>query len=206
MDTQSIDSFEQHAAEIVAAAKGLLREFEDRIGESINSQRVAASEARAEGVQVARQLQELARSARAVLEEQRQLVTRLERDWQLRIDANAQRAGESHAKAFGAAIARGLEEQLTQLTSGVAAATRRFTWTSTVRWIGGIALAIPLIVTIALRISTPSIEGVSADQLRAAVSQLQGCSVGPQTRVCVLVDDEVPAGKLGTGVRVVHGT
>src|SRR5580700_396381 len=138
MSAESIDNFEQYAAEIVAAAKGLLREFEDRIGESMNSQRVAASEARAEGVRVAQQLQEIARAAREVLEEQRQLVTRLERDWQLRIDANAQRAGESHAKAFGASIARGLEEQLTRLTSDVAAATRRFTWTSTVRWIGGI--------------------------------------------------------------------
>jgi hypothetical protein len=92
--------------------KDLFREFENRLGEVVSAQRVTGSEARAEGARITQQFQELARAARDLVAEQRKLLMCIERDWQLRIDSNAQRAGEAQAKAFGESIAQGLHEQL----------------------------------------------------------------------------------------------
>ena len=54
----------EHAAEIVGAMKDLFREFERQMGEIVSAQRIASSEARAEGAQVAKDLHELRSSAR----------------------------------------------------------------------------------------------------------------------------------------------
>src|ERR1700755_2141279 len=105
MNQQDLARLETEAAEIVGAMKELFKEFENRIGEVVSVQRVSASEARNEGAQAARKLQELTRLAKSLVEEQRSLLSRIERDWQLRIDGNAQRAGEAQAKAFGESIA-----------------------------------------------------------------------------------------------------
>ena len=110
----------EQAAEIVGSMKDLYREFEDRLGEIVSAQRIASSEARAEGAQVAKDLHELRTSAQILVDEHRALVARLDREWQLHIDANAQRAGEAQAQAFGANIARGLQGQLEELPAHVA--------------------------------------------------------------------------------------
>lgn len=107
----------EQAAEIVGALKDLFREFESRLGEIVSAQRIASSEARAEGAKVAKDLHELSSAARTLIDEQRALVSRLEREWQLRIDGNAQHAGEAQAQAFGAGIARGLQGQLEELAA-----------------------------------------------------------------------------------------
>ena len=107
MNQQDLERFETEVAEIVGAMKELFKEFEKRLGEVVSAQRVASSEARAEGAQLGKDLQELGRSARVLVGEQRDLLARIEREWQLRIDHNAQRAGEVQAQAFGESIARG---------------------------------------------------------------------------------------------------
>jgi hypothetical protein len=146
---------ETEAAEIVGAMKELFKEFENRIGEVVTVQRVSASEARNEGAQAGRQLQELTRLSKSLVDQQRSLFARIEQDWQLRIDSNAQRAGEAQAKAFGENIARGLQARLAELASQVDIATRRYTWKSAWTWALGVALAIPLTVAVCLNAASP---------------------------------------------------
>jgi len=208
MNQQDLASLETEAAEIVGAMKDLFKEFERHLGEVVSTQRMASSEARAEGAQVTKDLHELGRSARMLVGEQRDLVARIEREWQLRIDTNAQRAGEAHAQAFGENIARGLQERLEGLAAEVNASTRRLTWKSSVPWVLGIALAIPLTVGVCISVFLPqagkpaAIEGplfskpgvaigLTAAQTREAVSKLSLCQV-PKTNdwhACIEVDN-----------------
>ena len=203
----------EQAAEIVGAMKDLFREFESRLGEIVSAQRIASSEARAEGAQVSKDLHELNRSARSLLNEQRDLVARLEREWQLRIDANAKRAGEAQAQAFGENIVRGLQGQIEKLTVDVRSATRRYTWRSSLQWALGIAIAIPLTVGICVSaflpqtaekppvaerpltskpsVGLPNAIGLTAAQTREAASRLSLCQV-PKTNdwhACIEVDN-----------------
>ncbi len=211
MDQQDVARFETEAAEIVGAMKELFKEFENRLGEVVSAQRVSASEARNEGAQAARQLQELTRLSKSLVDEQRNLLVRIEREWQLRIDGNAQRAGEAQAKAFGESIARGLQGRLAELASQVEVATRRYTWKSAWPWALGVAFAIPLTVAVCLNASSPhgsqpTPEAValskpkvgssafainlSEAQAREALSKLSLCQV-PKTldwHACIEVD------------------
>jgi len=155
MNQQDVTRLETEAAEIVGAMKELFKEFENRIGEVVSVQRVSASEARNEGAQAGRQLQELTRLSRSLVDEQRSLFARIEQDWQLRIDSNAQRAGEAQAKAFGENIARGLQARLAELASQVDIATRRYAWKSAWPWAAGVALAIPLTIAVCLNAASP---------------------------------------------------
>ena len=158
MNQQDLARLETEAAEIVGAMKDLFKEFESRLGEIVAAQRIASSEARAEGAQVAKGLRELGRSARMLVQEQRDLVARIEREWQLRIDQNAQSAGEAQARAFGESIARGLQGELAELAADIKSSTRRFTWKSSLQWVLGIALAIPLTVFICVSALSPHVE------------------------------------------------
>ena len=208
MNQQDLARLETEAAEIVGAMKDLFKEFENRLGELVSAQRMASSEARAEGTQVTKDLHELKTSARILVGEQRDLVARIERDWQLRIDTNAQRAGEAHAQAFGENIARGLQERLEGLAAEVKASTRRLTWRASLPWVLGIAIAIPLTVGVCVSVFLPqtgksaAIEGalvrkpgvaigLTSAQTREAVSKLSLCQV-PKTNdwhVCIEVDN-----------------
>jgi len=211
MDQQDVARFETEAAEIIGAMKELFKEFEHRIGEVVSVQRVSASEARSEGAQAARQLQDLTRLSRSLVDEQRNLLARIEREWQLRIDSNAQRAGEAQAKAFGENIAQGLQDRLAGLAAQVEVATRRYTWKSAWPWALGIAFAIPLTAAVCLNASSrsggqPSPEAaalskpklgssafainLSEAQAREALSKLSLCQV-PKTldwHACIEVD------------------
>ena len=105
MNQQDLVRLETEVAEVVGAMKDLFREFERHLGEVVSAQRMASTEARAEGAQVTKDLHELRTSAKVLVSDHRDLVARIEREWQLRIDQNAQRAGEAQAKAFGENIA-----------------------------------------------------------------------------------------------------
>lgn len=211
MDPQHLTRFETEAAEIVGAMKELFKEFENRLGEVVSIQRVSASEARSEGAQATRHLQELAQLSKTLVDQQRTLLARIEQDWQFHIDSNAQRAGEAQAKAFGESIARGLQGRLAELASQVEASTRRYTWKSTLQWALGIALAIPLTVAVCVsefspRTDKPSTErpalsmpdvgrpavavNLTAAQTREAVSKLSLCQVAKTAdwHACIEVD------------------
>src|SRR5579859_2399509 len=214
MNQQDLERLETEAAEIVGAMKDLFREFEKQLGEIVSVQRIASTEARAQGAQVSKDLHEINRSARALLSEQRDLVARLEREWQLRIDANAQRAGEAQAQAFGENITRGLQGQIDKLTADVKSATRHYTWKSSLQWALGIAIAIPLTVALCVSaflphgdpqidkpnggrsvmskpiVGLPAAIGLTAAQTREVVSKLSLCQA-PKTNdwhACIDVD------------------
>jgi len=218
MNSQDLERLETEAAEIVGTMKELFKEFENRLGEVVSVQRIASSEARAEGAQVTKELHELGRYARTLVGEQRDLLARIEREWQLRIDNNAQRAGDAQAQAFGEGIARGLQRQLAELAADVKRSTRRFTWKSSLQWVLGIAIAIPLTVvicvnaflphgeslekpnverpTISKPIGVPSVIGLTAAQTREAVSKLSLCQA-PKTsdwHACIEVDNPARMG------------
>lgn len=171
MDQQDLVRFESEAAEVVGAMKELFKEFERHLGEVVSAQRMASSEARAQGAEVTKDLHELRSSARIMVTEQRELLARLGREWQLRIDENAKRAGETQAKAFGEHIAQGLQGQITALGAEVKRATQAtqgLAWKTSLRWILGIGLAIPLTVDICVSALSPH-DPLSAEQARKAV-------------------------------------
>jgi hypothetical protein len=214
MDHQdaTLTRLESEAAETVGAMKELFKEFEKRIGEVMSVQRMSSSEARTEGAQVVQHLQELARCSKALVEQQRGALGRIEQEWQLRIDSNAQRAGEAQAKAFGERIAQGLQGRLEDLAAQVETSTRQLTWRSSLRWVLGIALAIPLTVAICVSIFQPSTEGsrnvakaevtvpdlgkpgsaigLSPAQTRDALSKISVCEVAKTAdwHACIEVD------------------
>jgi hypothetical protein len=213
MDQQDLERLETEAAEIVGAMKELFTEFEKRLGEVVSAQRVATSEARAEGAQVTQRLQELERLARDSVGEQRKLLMRIEREWQLNIDSNAQRAGEAQAKAFGAGIARGLQEQLAELAIQVQVSTRHLTWKSSLRWALGIGIAIPIVINLGIHALSPSVEklsvaGLTPEQTRDALSKLVPCRIDKTSwHVCTGVDDppRLTKGPSGEPLVVVRG-
>jgi hypothetical protein len=67
MSQQDLERLETEAAEMVGAMKDLFREFERHLGEIVSAQRMASSEARAEGAQVTKDLYELKTSARILV-------------------------------------------------------------------------------------------------------------------------------------------
>jgi hypothetical protein len=216
MDPQDLARFETDAAEIVGAMKELFAEFEKRLGEVVSAQRVAASETRAEGAHVTQQLQELGRFAKSLVGEQRNLLTRIDREWQMHIDSNAQRAGEAQAKAFGESIAQGLHEQLAELATQVEASTRRLTWKTSLRWALGIAIAIPLAINLGVQAIAPSVEklsvsGLTPEQTRDALSKLVPCHPEKNNwrdwHICIAVDapPSLVRGASGEALVVVRG-
>jgi hypothetical protein len=216
MNPQDLARLETEAAEIVGAVKELFKEFENRLGEVVSVQRIAASESRAEGARAIQQLQELALSARELVGTQRQLLTRIERDWQLHIDGNAQRAGEAQAKAFGESIAQGLHERLAELATQVEATTRRLSWKVVLGWALGIGIAIPLSISVGVQTFAPSVEklsvaGLTPEQTSEALSRVVRCRVNTNDwhdwHVCIAVDDSprLTKGASGEDLVVLRG-
>lgn len=198
MSEDRLDAFERQATELVAAAKGLLNEFESRLGEVVSGQRVAESELRAESTRITHHLQELANRARDLANDQRALLTRIERDWQLKIEENATRAGERQAQAFGQSIAAGLEKRLARLAGEVERATRRLSWKVTLGWALGLAIGIPLAINVGIEAFAPSvadqsIPGLTVAQTHEVLSRIELCWPKPthfsDVHVCVATDD-----------------
>jgi HPt (histidine-containing phosphotransfer) domain-containing protein len=208
MNQQDLVRLETEAAEVVGAMRDLFREFERHLGEVVSAQRMAATEARAEGATVIKDIHELRTSAGILVREQRDLLARIEKEWQLRIDQTAQRAGEAQAQAFGESITRGLQAQITALGSEVKRATQAtqgFAWKTSLRWVLGIALAIPLTVSICVSALSPHDASfgeqagkavipnmaLTSAQTQEAVAKLSLCHV-PRTdgwHVCVEAED-----------------
>jgi hypothetical protein len=216
MNQQDLTRLADEAAEIVGAMKELFKEFEKRIGEVVSVQRLSASETRTEGAQATQHLQELARLSKTLVDQQRTLLTRIEQDWRLHIDSNAQRAGEAQAKAFGESIARGLQEQLGDLAAQVETATRQLSWKSSLRWVLGIAIAIPLTVGMGVSAFLPHAEkppmerptfakpafssaiGLTAAQTKEAISKLSLCEVARTADWHPCIDVDAPP-RMGLG-------
>jgi hypothetical protein len=186
MNQQDLVRFESEAAEVAGAMKELFREFERHLGEIVSAQRMASSEARAQGAEVTKDLHELRTAARGMVTEQRELLARLEREWQLRIDENAKRAGETQAKAFGEQIAQGLQGQITALGAEVKRATQAtqgLAWKTSLRWILGIALAIPLTVGICVSALSPHDPSLAEQTGKAVIPNMTLTSAQTQEAI-----------------------
>jgi hypothetical protein len=216
MNPQDLARLETEAAEVVGAMKELFKEFEKRLGEVVSVQRIAASESRAEGARAIQQLKELTVAAKDLAGGQHQLLTRIERDWQLHIDGNAQRAGQAQAKAFGESIAQGLEERLAELAIQVDRTTRRLSWKVVLGWALGIAIAIPLTVSVGVQTFAPSVEklsveGLTPEQTTDVLSKVIRCRVNKNDwhdwHVCVAIDDSprLTKGSSGEALVIIRG-
>jgi hypothetical protein len=194
MEQQDIDQ----AAEIAGVAKELFKAFEDRLGEVMATQRLAANEANESLAETRRELRELLNHARQASEAMRATQEELRRNWQMHVAENSKAAGREMARAFGTEIAAGLEGRLAKLAGEVATATRRLSWRTTLPWALALAIAIPLTITLGLsafmpRPADPSIPGLTADQAHAVLSRITLCF--PQrydlqdVHVCVATDD-----------------
>jgi hypothetical protein len=148
--------------------------------------------------------------------EHRQLLTRIERDWQLHIDGNAQRAREAQAKAFGEGIAQGLHERLAELATRVEAPTRRLSRKVVLGWALRIAIAIPLSIGVGVQTFAPNVEklsvaGLTPEQTSDALSRVVRCRVNKNDwhdwHVCTSVGDSprLTKGVSGEALVVLRG-
>jgi len=197
MNQQDLARLETEAAEVVGAMRDLFREFERHLGEIVSAQRMASTEARAEGATVSKDIHELRTSAGILVREQRDLVARIEKEWQLRIDQTAQCAGEAQAKAFGEHITRGLQAQITELGAKVKRATQAIqvlAWKTSLRWVLGLAIAIPLTVALCVSALSPhdSSPGEQATGGKAVIPNMALTSVQTQEAVAKLSLCQVP--------------
>ena len=195
MNQQDLVRLETEAAEVVGAMRDLFREFERHLGEIVSAQRLASTEARAEGATVIKDIHELRTSAGIIVREQRDLVARIEKEWQLRIDQTAQRAGEAQAKAFGENITRGLQAQITALEAEVKRATegtQGFAWKTSIRWVLGIAFAIPLTVGICVSALAPHDSPAGEQTGKAVIPNMALTSAQTQEAVAKLSLCQVP--------------
>ena len=115
---------------------------------------------------------------------------RLEADWKNQFTHMAANAGAEQAKTFGSGIAAGLSAQLDTTTQEVKRATYRFYWQSNLRWILGIAMAVPLTIALGVWAFFPSVDGLPMLHARVAMSHLSMCKIEKQVHVCMAVDDK----------------
>jgi mevalonate kinase len=174
-------------------------------------QRVAASEARNEGVKVREKLQEIARKAEATVNFQRNAVQDLREGWPMHVAENSKAAGAEMAKTFGKEIASGLQQRLEQLGASVERVTARFEWTTGLKWGLGSAAAMTIAVLVALSIFVKAIEpearGLSPSEVRQAMARLTPCQVDKAEHVCIALEDNrvVAHGQHGEGYAIVRG-
>jgi len=211
MNDADVAHFESQAAETVGAMKELFTEFERRLGEVVAAQRLAASEARDEGVKVRVALEAIARQARALTEAQRQAIDELRGGWRMHVAENSKAAGEEMALRFGQQLSQGLMQRLERLGDALERVTRRFEWTAAAKWglVGFFGCAVVLSVAAMMFISavTPTANGLTDLQVREAVARMESCRVGQQEHTCVLVDDKVQigVGPNGKSMLVIRG-
>lgn len=195
MNQQDLVRLETEVAEVVGAMKDLFREFERHLGEVVSAQRMASTEARAEGATVIKDIHELRTSAGIVVREQRDLLARIEKEWQLKIDDNAKRAGETQAQSFGENITRGLQAQITALGAEVkraTEATQGLAWKTSLRWVLGIAIAIPLTVGICVSALSPRDSAPGEQVGKAVIPNMALTSAQTQEAVAKLSLCRVP--------------
>ncbi len=186
------------AAEIVGVTKELFKAFEDQLAEVMASQRLATREANEALAETRKNLRGLLQHARESVEVARAAQEELRRGWQLHVAENSKAAGSEMARRFGEQITKGLGKRLAELADQAEMATRRLSWKSTLTWVLGLAIAIPLTVTLGIQTFMPtvdqmSIPGLSVAQTRDVVSRITLC--WPQRNdirnehVCIVTDD-----------------
>ncbi|HVA41014.1 MAG TPA: hypothetical protein VNF49_10140 [Candidatus Binataceae bacterium] len=199
MTAQDLDQ----AAEIAGVAKELFAAFEARLGEVMAQQRLAGQEANHALAETRRVLAELLRHAQQSSEALRAAQEELRGTWQLHVAENAKAAGAEMARTFGHEIAAGLRQRLEKLGDAVDRVTRRFEWVSALKWgLGGVfvaILALSLAAGVLIRTVAPSVDGLSDQQVRLAITRLASCRVGEERHVCAAIDDKLHAGKGPSG-------
>lgn len=188
----------EEAAEIAGAAKELFKAFEDSLAEVMATQRLATREAGEALAEARSTLAKLQQQAKEGSEAMRTMQEELRRNWQMHIAENSKAAGREMARAFGAEMAAGLERRLKELAGQAEMATRRLAWRSTLRWVLGLAIGIPLTILLGLdaympRPPDPSIPGLTADQAHDVLSRITPCWPQPDrigdAHVCVVTDN-----------------
>jgi hypothetical protein len=207
MNDDAITRFQAEAVETIASLKELFREFEKQLGETVSAQRLVSSEARAEAADARATLRKLLKRVEETAHEQRAALEMLRENWWLNIEANAKASGAGMAREFGKQIAAGLEERLQVLAADVERVTRRFGWTTALKWGAGLAVAIIFIVVLGVNALTPQADGLSSSQARTALAELVPCQVERAQHVCIKLDDKPRLGKWpgGPPIAVVRG-
>ena len=207
MNDAAIERLEAEATEVLGAMKELFREFEKRLGEAVSAQRLASSEARAEAADARAILRKLVKRAEETADEQRQALEMLRENWWFNIEENAKASGAGMAQEFGERIGAGLEKRLKALGADVERVTRRFQWVTALKWGAGVGLGIVLVIALGVNALTPQVNGLSSQQLRAAVAELVPCQVDKERHVCVKLGDrpQFAKGSRGPPIAVVRG-
>ena len=207
MNDAAIERLEAEATEVLGAMKELFREFEKRLGEAVSAQRLASSEARAEAADARAILRKLVKRAEETADDQRQALEMLRENWWFNIEENAKASGAGMAQEFGERIGAGLEKRLKALGADVERVTRRFQWVTALKWGAGVGLGIVLVIALGVNALTPQVDGLSSQQLRAAVAELVPCQVDKERHVCVNLGDrpQFAKGSGGPPIAVVRG-
>jgi hypothetical protein len=206
MDQAELDRFESQAAEIVGAAKGLFDEFEARLAQALNDQKLTNAQTRDDAVQLRKVLQEVVASSKAVVDAREREGNRIVQEWKTLFQDLARKAGQEQAQAFGESLSAGLRKDISALSKATQQATGRLQWSSIVSWAAGVALAIPLTIAIGVWALLPSVEGVEPWRVQIAMQRLERCEVAGKARLCIAVDDKPsllkgPSGQPVTAVR-----
>lgn len=207
MNDDAITRFQVEAVETIASLKELFREFERQLGETVSAQRLASSEARAEAADARAVLRKLLKRVEETADQQRQALEMLRENWWFNIEQNAKASGAGIAQEFGEKIAAGLEKRLKALSADVESVTRRFQWGTALKWGAGVAVAIVFIVALGVNALTPQADGLSSQQLQAAVAELVPCQVNQGRHICVKLDDNPRLSKWpgGPPIAVIRG-
>ena len=207
MNDAAIERLEAEATEVLGAMKELFREFEKRLGEAVSAQRLASSEARAEAADARAILRKLVKRAEETADDQRQALEMLRENWWFNIEENAKASGAGMAREFGEKIAAGLEKRLQALGADVESVTRRFQWITALKWGVGVGLGVVLVIALGVNALTPQADGLSSQQLRAAVAELVPCQVDKERHVCIKLDDKPQLARMpgGPPIAVVRG-
>lgn len=199
MNEAELERFESQAAQIVSAAKGLLTEFETRLAQAVNDQRVTNAQAREEAARLQAILKDVATQTKALTSMTRKDLGDIRAEWRQPFEDAARESGRAQAQAFGQSIGVGLRSQLEDVTERARWALNRYHWASIAMWAIGVGIAIPLTVAIGVWALLPSVDGVDPLQVRVAMSKLEPCEFRGKARVCIVVDDKPELWKGGSG-------
>lgn len=206
MNDETLGRLEAEAGEILRTAKELFGEFERRLGEALSAQRLANSEARNEAAEVQATLRQLVKLAEAAADAQREALEELSNRWWFYVEGEAKHTGADMARGFGEEIAAGLEKRLKGLGERVERVADRFGWMTALKWGAGIGVGIALTIATGVWALTPRVNGLTDNQVRAAIAQLTPCQVDKERHVCIKLDDKPRMSKLpgGTPIAVVR--
>lgn len=199
MNEAELERFETQAAEIVGAAKGLFAEFESRLAQALNEQRLTNAQARDDAIQLQKVLKEVVASSKMVVDAREREANRIIEDWKTKFQDLARTAGASQANAFGESLSAGLRSDIDKLSRATQAATGRLQWSSIASWAIGVGIAIPLTVVIGVWALLPNSDHLEPLRMRVAVALLEPCEIAGAPRVCFPIDDKPQLAKSEDG-------